>query len=130
MHVLLVEDERRFARLLARRLDGAGYRTTLAFDGLQGLDRASADGLDLAIVDVMLLGMDGISLTNALRERGSQLPILMLTARDTVDDRVTGLQAGADDYLIKPFAFAELLARIEALTRRSGRSRWTSPLTG
>jgi DNA-binding response OmpR family regulator len=123
MHVLLVEDERRFARLLARRLDDAGYRTTLAFDGVQGLDRASADGLDLAIVDVMLPGMDGISLTNALRERGSQLPILMLTARDTVDDRVTGLQAGADDYLIKPFAFAELLARIEALTRRSGRSR-------
>jgi DNA-binding response OmpR family regulator len=123
MHVLLVEDERRFARLLARRLDDVGYRTTLAFDGLQGLDRASSNGLDMAIIDVMLPGMDGVSLTSALRERGSQLPILMLTARDTVDDRVTGLQAGADDYLIKPFAFAELLARIEALTRRTGRSR-------
>jgi DNA-binding response OmpR family regulator len=123
VHVLLVEDERRFARLLARRLDDAGYRTTVAFDGLQGLERAGSDGLDVAIVDVMLPGMDGVALTRTLRERGSQLPILMLTARDAVDDRVTGLTAGADDYLIKPFAFAELLARIEALTRRTGRTR-------
>ena len=122
MHVLLVEDERRFARLLARRLDDAGFRTTVAFDGLQGLERAGSDGADLAIVDVMLPGMDGVTLARTLRERGSDLPILMLTARDTVDDRVIGLQAGADDYLIKPFAFAELLARIEALTRRTGRT--------
>ncbi len=122
MHVLLVEDERRFARLLARRLDDVGFRTTVAFDGLQGLERAGSDGADLAIVDVMLPGMDGVTLTRTLRERGSDLPILMLTARDTVDDRVIGLQAGADDYLIKPFAFAELLARIEALTRRTGRT--------
>ncbi len=123
MHVLLVEDERRFARLLARRLDDAGYRTTVAFDGVQGLERAGANGIDLAVVDVMLPGMDGVALTRTLRERGSQIPILMLTARDAVDDRVTGLQAGADDYLVKPFAFAELLARIEALTRRTARAR-------
>lgn len=123
MHVLLVEDERRFARLLARRLDDAGYRTSVAFDGIQGLERAGANGIDLAVVDVMLPGMDGIALTRTLRERGSQIPVLMLTARDTLDDRVTGLQAGADDYLVKPFAFAELLARIEALTRRTGRAR-------
>jgi two-component system copper resistance phosphate regulon response regulator CusR len=122
VHVLLIEDERRFARLLARRLDDAGFRTTVAFDGEQGLERAGATGVDLAIVDVMLPGIDGVTLTRTLRERGSDLPILMLTARDTVDDRVFGLQAGADDYLIKPFAFAELLARIDALTRRSGRS--------
>jgi DNA-binding response OmpR family regulator len=120
MHVLLVEDERRFARLLARRLNEAGYRTTLAFDGQQGLQRASAEGLDLAIVDVMLPGMDGLTLVSTLREQGSTLPILMLTARDAIDDRVDGLHAGADDYLVKPFAFAELLARIGALTRRGG----------
>ncbi len=123
MHVLLVEDERRFARLLARRLDDAGYRTTVAFDGVQGLERASSNALDVAVVDVMLPAMDGIALTRALRDRGSQLPILMLTARDAVEDRVKGLSAGADDYLIKPFAFAELLARLEALTRRTGRTR-------
>ena len=122
MHVLLVEDERRFAHLLARRLDGAGYRTTLAFDGKQGLDRAVSNGIDIAIVDVMLPELDGLTMTRTLRERGSELPILMLTARDAVDDRVAGLSAGADDYLVKPFAFAELLARIEALTRRTGRS--------
>ena len=120
MHVLLVEDERRFARLLARRLEDAGYRATVAFDGQQGLARASSDGLDVAIIDVMLPVIDGIALTQALRERGSQLPIIMLTARDAVDDRVKGLSAGADDYLIKPFAFAELLARLDALTRRAG----------
>jgi DNA-binding response OmpR family regulator len=122
VHVLLVEDERRFARLLARRLEDAGYRATVAFDGQQGLLRASSDGLDVAIIDVMVPVMDGISLTRTLRERGSQLPIIMLTARDAVDDRVKGLSAGADDYLIKPFAFAELLARLDALTRRAGRT--------
>jgi len=122
VHVLLVEDERRFARLLARRLEDAGYRTTVAFDGQQGLVRASSDGLDVAIVDVMVPVLDGISLTRTLRDRGSQLPIIMLTARDAVDDRVKGLSAGADDYLIKPFAFAELLARLDALTRRAGRT--------
>ncbi len=122
MHVLLVEDERRFARLLARRLEDAGYRTSVAFDGQQGLVRASSDGLDVAIIDVMVPVMDGIALTRTLRDRGSQLPIIMLTARDAVDDRVKGLSAGADDYLIKPFAFAELLARLDALTRRVGRT--------
>ena len=81
---------------------------------------AGSGGWDAAIVDVMLPGMDGISLTTALRERGSALPVLMLTARDTVDDRVTGLRAGADDYLVKPFAFSELLARLDALARRAG----------
>jgi DNA-binding response OmpR family regulator len=122
MHVLLVEDERRFAHLLARRLEGAGYSTALAFTGTQGLERATGSTWDLAVVDVMLPELDGVAMTRALRERGSEIPILMLTARDAVEDRVRGLQAGADDYLVKPFAFAELLARIEALTRRSGRS--------
>jgi two-component system, OmpR family, response regulator len=123
VHVLVVEDDRRFARLLARRLAGQGFETTLAFTGPEGLERAASNGADLAVVDVMLPGMDGFQLVRSLRDRGCQLPILMLTARDAVDDRVTGLQAGADDYLIKPFAFAELLARIEALTRRAGTSQ-------
>jgi DNA-binding response OmpR family regulator len=122
MHVLLVEDERRFAHLLARRLEGAGYSTALAFTGTHGLEQATTSTWDLAVVDVMLPELDGVALTRTLRERGSEIPIIMLTARDSVEDRVRGLQAGADDYLVKPFAFAELLARIEALTRRSGRS--------
>src|SRR6266516_6968674 len=100
MHVLLVEDERRFANLLARRLEGAGYATALAFTGPQGLERATTSTWDLAVVDVMLPELDGVALTRALRERGSALPILMLTARDAVEDLVRGLQAGADDYLV------------------------------
>src|SRR5205823_3429648 len=122
MQVLIVEDERRFAHLLARRLEDAGYATSLAFTGEQGLDRATRDGPDLAVVDVMLPQMDGVTMTRTLRERGSDLPVLMLTARDALEDRVKGLASGADDYLVKPFAFQELLARIEALTRRTGRS--------
>jgi DNA-binding response OmpR family regulator len=123
MQLLLVEDERRFAHLLARRLRDAGYETSLAFTGPEGLQRASAEPWDLAILDVMLPELDGLALAQTLRDRGCQLPILMLTAKDAIEDRVAGLHAGADDYLVKPFAFAELLARIEALARRSGRSK-------
>jgi DNA-binding response OmpR family regulator len=92
-------------------------------DGSRGLERATAGDLDLAIVDVMLPGMDGISLTRTLRDRDVAIPILMLTARDGIDDRVDGLRSGADDYLIKPFAFDELLARVDALARRSRSAR-------
>ncbi len=120
MHVLLIEDDRRLADLLATRLRREGYRATASYDGTDGLEKAASGQFDLAVVDVMLPGMDGLALTAELRARGSRLPILMLTARDTVDDRVTGLRSGADDYLVKPFAFAELLARIEALARRAG----------
>ena len=122
MQLLLVEDERPFAHLLARRLDDAGYETSLAFSGAEGLDRASSRQWDLAILDVMLPEIDGITLARTLRDRGCQIPILMLTARDADEDRVLGLRSGADDYLVKPFAFAELLARVEALARRTGRS--------
>jgi len=123
MQLLLVEDERRFAHLLARRLQDAGYQTAVAFTGTDGLQRASTEAWDLAILDVMLPEMDGLTVAQTLRERGSQIPILMLTAKDAVEDRVAGLHAGADDYLVKPFAFAELLARVEALARRAGRSK-------
>ncbi|HYT80086.1 MAG TPA: response regulator transcription factor [Actinomycetota bacterium] len=122
MQLFLVEDERQFAHLLARRLNDAGYETAVAFTGTEGLERASNRAWDLLILDVMLPEMDGVTLTKVLRERGCQVPILMLTARDAVEDRVKGLRSGADDYLVKPFAFAELLARVEALGRRTGRS--------
>jgi DNA-binding response OmpR family regulator len=120
VHLLVVDDERRFARLLARRLEGAGHTITLAHTGPDALERASASAWDLALVDVMLPELDGLSLTRELRARGVRGPILILTARDAVPDRVDGLRAGADDYLVKPFAFDELLARIDALARRTG----------
>ena len=119
MNILVIEDDRRLADLIARRLRTAGHTVETCDDGSRGLDRATAGGLDLAIVDVMLPGMDGISLTRTLRDRDVAIPILMLTARDGIDDRVDGLRSGADDYLIRPFAFDELLARVDALARRS-----------
>ena len=119
MRILLIEDDRRLAELLAKRLRGEGHPCETCANGVDGLERASSGGFDLAIVDVMLPRMDGVTLTSTLREKGYDLPVLMLTARDTVDDRVTGLRAGADDYLVKPFAFAELLARVDALARRA-----------
>jgi len=119
VNILVIEDDRRLADLIARRLRTAGHAAETCDDGTSGLERASAGDLDLAIVDVMLPGMDGVSLTRTLRTRGVAMPILMLTARDGIEDRVNGLRSGADDYLIKPFAFDELLARVDALARRS-----------
>ncbi len=120
MRILLIEDDRRLAELLAARLRREGHEAETADNGIDGLERASSGAIDLAVVDVMLPGMDGMALTSELRERGIYIPVLMLTARDTVADRVSGLRSGADDYLVKPFAFAELLARIDALARRAG----------
>ncbi len=120
MRILLIEDDRRLSELLAKRLRAEGYDAETCDNGVDGFERASSGGHDLAIVDVMLPELDGLSLTSTLRAQGSTLPILMLTARDAVDDRVTGLRAGADDYLVKPFAFVELLARVDALARRTG----------
>ena len=118
MNILLVEDDHRLANLLVTRLLKEGHEADAVYTGPDGLERLLADGFDLAIVDVMLPGIDGVGLTRAVRENGVQLPILMLTAKDAVEDRVLGLKSGADDYMVKPFAFAELLARIDALTRR------------
>lgn len=120
VRILLIEDDRRLAELLVKRLRAEGHEAETCDDGIEGLAQAESGGFDLLVVDVMLPGMDGIAITATLRERGADTPVLMLTARDTVDDRVTGLRAGADDYLVKPFAFAELLARIDALARRAG----------
>jgi two-component system, OmpR family, response regulator len=127
VRILLIEDDRRLATLLAQRLRGEGHEAETCDNGVDGLATASSGRFDLAVVDVMLPGMDGMRMTAALRERGISTPVLMLTARDTVDDRVSGLRSGADDYLIKPFAFAELLARIDALARRAGTSSSSRP---
>ena len=123
VNILVIEDDRRLADLIARRLRTAGHATETCDEGSVGLERASIGDVDLAIVDLMLPGLDGISLTRTLRERGVGIPILMLTARDGIDDRVDGLRSGADDYLVKPFAFDELLARVDALARRSRGAR-------
>ena len=120
MRILVVEDAEKLARTLKRGLEGEGYAVDAVFDGLTARKRALArDGqYDLLILDVMLPGMDGFALCRDLRARGLTVPVLMLTARDTTGDKVTGLDSGADDYLVKPFAFAELLARIRTLLRR------------
>ncbi len=120
--ILLIEDDTRLSALVADRLRGEGHSAETAADGDEGLRLASSGRFDLAVVDVMLPGIDGLHVASTLRERGVTTPILMLTARDTVDDRVAGLRAGADDYLVKPFAFKELVARIDALARRAPRA--------
>ena len=118
MRVLVVEDEQRLARLLRRLLEEERYTVDEAHDGIAGEDLARDGAYDAIVLDVMLPGRSGTAVCQNLRRNRVATPILMLTARDTVEDRVSGLDAGADDYLIKPFAFAELLARLRALTRR------------
>jgi len=118
MRILLVEDSQRLQRSLGTGLRRAGYAVDIAGSGPDGLWRASSTDYDVMILDIMLPGFDGLSVLRQLRKQGKQTHVLLLTARDTVEDRVTGLRAGADDYLVKPFAFDELLARIEALGRR------------
>jgi DNA-binding response OmpR family regulator len=119
MQMLLVEDDTRIARLVERALGEAGYHVDVAADGLIGLTRAESGDYDLIILDILLPGIDGLALCRQLRAAQIRTPILMLTARDAVSDRVRGLDAGADDYLVKPFALDELLARIRALERRA-----------
>ncbi|MCK6554858.1 response regulator transcription factor [Candidatus Binatia bacterium] len=119
MRVLVVEDEPKVASFLQRGLAAEGYAVDVAADGHAALSAAGAGSHDVLVVDIMLPGLDGIALTRALRERGCRVPILLLTARDTLADKVAGLDSGADDYLTKPFAFEELLARVRALLRRT-----------
>ena len=121
MRLLVIEDERKIAAALEEGLKAEHFDVVLARTGEDGFFEANAATFDLVILDLMLPGRDGLEILKALRARGAQTPVLILTARDTVEDRVTGLDMGADDYLVKPFAFAELLARIRALLRR-GRS--------
>lgn len=118
MKLLVVEDEHRIASALKKGLEQEAYVVDLAYDGTEGYDLAATTPYDLIILDLMLPGMDGLTFTRKLREEKVQTPILILTARGQVKEKVTGLSAGADDYLAKPFAFEELLARIRALARR------------
>ena len=118
MRVLVVEDERKIADFIRKGLSEHGYAVDVAHDGDEALDWPTVVDFDAIILDVMLPARDGIEVCRVLRQRGARTPILMLTAKDAVEDRVRGLDSGADDYLVKPFAFAELLARLRALTRR------------
>jgi DNA-binding response OmpR family regulator len=118
MRLLVAEDETAIADFLVRGLSENGYAVDLAEDGVSALDMASSFDFDLILLDILLPEIDGFTVCRRLRERQVKTPILMLTALDTVENRVQGLDSGADDYLIKPFAFAELLARIRALSRR------------
>jgi len=129
MHVVLIEDDEKIGSFVSRGLKQEGHVVSWARTGDEGLELARDAGADLAIVDLMLPGKDGLSIIRALREKKSALPVIILSARADVDDRVRGLGAGADDYLTKPFSFAELLARVSALMRRaSPRSEPTTRL--
>ncbi len=123
MRLLVVEDERQIASFLERGLKEEGYAVDVVYNGNDALDWTVAVEYDAIVLDVLLPGRDGFAVCRELRARGSTTPVLMLTARDAVDDRVNGLDSGADDYLVKPFAFKELLARLRAVTRRQSDSR-------
>lgn len=123
MNILLVEDDAKIAKFLRQGLKEEGHAVRHINRGDEAVDAARDGGFDVAILDVMLPGRDGLSVCRDIRLLGLNLPILMLTARDTIENRVEGLDAGADDYLVKPFAFTELLARLRALERRAGEAR-------
>jgi len=118
MRVLLVEDEAKIADFIRKGLSEYGYAVDVASDGEEALDWVEVAEFEIVILDVMLPILDGIAVCHELRARGVRTPVIMLTARDAIEDRVRGLDSGADDYLVKPFAFSELLARLRALTRR------------
>ncbi len=129
MHAVIIEDDRAIADFVARGLREAGFAVDVAADGEEGLATALEGQPDVIIVDLMLPRRDGLGVIDELRKRGRTTPVLILSARRSVDDRVKGLQAGGDDYLTKPFAFAELLARVQALVRRASRSQEPTTLT-
>src|SRR5438552_8044109 len=123
--VLVVEDEQKVANALREGLEGEQYEVVVEHSGEGAFFRLNTEAFEVILLDLMLPGRDGLQILRTLRERGDKTPVLVLTARDTLDDRVNGLDSGADDYLVKPFAFEEVLARIRALLRRG---RVTEPL--
>lgn len=123
MRILVVEDEKKVASFIKRGLEEEGFLVDVAYDGEEGRYMADTNPYDLILMDVMLPKKDGLTVVRELREKGMSAPVLCLTAKDTVDDIVSGLDSGSDDYLTKPFAFAELLARVRALLRRGGQDR-------
>ncbi len=123
MRILVVEDEHKIAAFLQRGLTEEGYAVDVAYDGDEALDWCAVAPYDLIVLDLLLPRRSGLEICRTLRLRGTHIPILMLTARDAIEDRIQGLDAGADDYLVKPFAFGELLARIRALLRREPTAR-------
>lgn len=129
MRALIVEDDRTIANFVAGGLREAGFIVEEAGDGVEGLALARDGSYDVAIVDLNLPGMDGIGVIQSLRREGIRTPVLILSARQSVNDRVTGLEVGADDYLVKPFAFPELLARVQALIRRATGAPATNTLS-
>src|SRR5437588_9378383 len=125
MRILLVEDELKMARALRRGLEHEGYAVDVAADGEEAVFQGTENEYDAVVLDVMLPGLDGFDVCRELRSRSRWAPVLMLTARDSVEDRIRGLDVGGDDYLVKPFAFGELLARLRALVRRGPQERPT-----
>jgi len=119
MRILLVEDDVKIASFIVKGLKAAGYAVDHASDGEKGLDLALTEAYDTAIIDIMLPKLDGLSLIERMRKEKSHIPVIILSAKSSIDDRVKGLQTGSDDYITKPFAFSELLARVQALIRRA-----------
>ncbi|MBR3818884.1 MAG: response regulator transcription factor [Clostridia bacterium] len=123
MRILIAEDEKSLNRIIAKQLKASGYSVDCAFNGEEAYDLISMTDYDAAVFDVMMPKIDGFSLLGKIRNEGNNLPVLFLTARDSIEDRVEGLDIGADDYLVKPFAFEELLARIRVLIRKNSVSK-------
>ena len=123
MRILVVEDEKKVASFIQRGLEGEGFTVDVAYDGESGVELGTQNSYDLILMDIMLPKMDGLEAVKALRAKDVSSPVLCLTAKDTVEDIVAGLDSGSDDYLTKPFAFAELLARVRALARRGTQER-------
>jgi len=128
MHILLIEDNRDLAQNIFDYFEAKGYTLDLAEDGISGLHLAASNPYDVIVLDLMLPGLDGLTLCKRLREAGKQTPVLMLTARDSLDDKIAGLEAGADDYVVKPFALREVNARLRALMRRTQTQQGTGLL--
>ncbi len=129
MRILIVEDDKRTALFVSKGLRQEGFAVDHAADGEEGLHLILTEPYDAAVIDIMLPKLDGLALIDEMRRRGVQTPVIVLSARSSVDDRIKGLQAGGDDYLVKPFAFSELMARIQALIRRATQATEPTTLT-